>query len=83
MQNFDPALVIYSFAVVLAARAHLPLQRLVGKTGHRLYWIGAGNCTGDEALCAAWMGSFRLHTVQAWLLFHGLDIGRVLGPRKV
>jgi hypothetical protein len=46
-------------------------------------WIHFRTAPGNQTTYVAYlfgfpMGSFRLHTVTAWLLFHGLDISAVL-----
>ncbi|HEX4311746.1 MAG TPA: MFS transporter [Acidobacteriaceae bacterium] len=149
LQNFDPALVIYTFAVVFAAWGVIyhynvwlekPPTRLYWDRGWELYrrggilrslgrvlsvgathlvaqrfiahrsrlrwwmhqclfwgcmlavaitfplvfgWIHFRTLPGDQMIYVTYMfgfatGSFRLHTVTAWLLFHGLDISAVL-----
>ncbi|MEO8595873.1 MAG: MFS transporter [Candidatus Solibacter sp.] len=149
LQNFDPALVIYTFAVVFAAWGVVyhynvwlekPPTRLFWDRGWELYrrrgifrsmghvvslgathlagqrfiahrsrmrwwmhqclfwgcilavaitfplvfgWIHFRTLPGDQLTYVTYMfgfpaGSFRLHTVTAWLLFHGLDISAVL-----
>jgi NNP family nitrate/nitrite transporter-like MFS transporter len=149
LQSFDPALVIYTFAVVVAAwgivyhysvwldkpptrlywergwelfrregiiRGLIRLSKLAGThlMGQRFIahrsrlrwwmhqclfwgcilavaitfplvfgWIHFRTLPGDQLTYVTYlfgfpMGSFRLHTVPAWLLFHGLDISAVL-----
>jgi len=149
LQNFDPALVIYTFAVVFAAWGVIyhynvwlekPPTRLYWDRGWELYrrrgvfrslghmvalggtqlvgqrfiaqrsrlrwwmhqclfwgcmlavaitfplvfgWIHFRTLPGDQLTYVTYMfgfpaGSFHLHTVIAWLLFHGLDISAVL-----
>jgi nitrate reductase gamma subunit len=46
-------------------------------------WIHFRTLAGDQSIYVTYlfgfpMGSFRLHTATAWLLFHGLDISAVL-----
>jgi MFS family permease len=145
LQNFDPALVIYTFAVVFAAwgviyhynvwlekpptrlywdrgwelyrrqgvirslwhvaglgATHLVAQRFIAQRSRLRWWmhqflfwgcllavaitfplvfgwIHFRTLPGDQLAYVTYlfgfpMGSFRLHTVEAWLLFHGLDI---------
>jgi nitrate reductase gamma subunit len=149
LQNFDPALVIYTFAVVFAAWGVIyhynvwlekPPTRLYWDRGWELYrrrgifrsltrmlalggthlvgqrfiahrsrlrwwmhqclfwgcilavaitfplvfgWLHFRTLPGDQLTYVIYMfgfpaGSFRLHTIVAWLLFHGLDISAVL-----
>ena len=149
LQNFDPALVIYTFAVVFATWGVVyhysvwlekPPTRLYWDRGWELYrrrgalrslgrlaslavsnlvaqrfiahrsrlrwwmhqclfwgcllavaitfplvfgWIHFRTLPGDQLTYVTYlfgfsMGTFRLHTVTAWLLFHGLDISAVL-----
>ncbi len=149
LENFDPALVIYTFAVVFAAWGVVyhynvwlekPPTRLYWDRGWELYrrrgilrslvhvvslgathlvgqrfiahrsrlrwwmhqclfwgcllavaitfplvfgWIHFRTLPGDQLTYVTYMfgfpaGSFRLHTITAWLLFHGLDISAVL-----
>jgi hypothetical protein len=149
LQNFDPALVIYTFAVVFAtwgvvyhynvwlekpptrvywdrgwelfrrqgvvqsfgrvvavAVSHLFTQRFIAKrSGLRWWmhqclfwgcllavaitfplvfgWIHFRTAAGDQMTYVTYLfgfpgGSFHLNTVEAWLLFHGLDISAVL-----
>jgi hypothetical protein len=149
LQNFDPALVIYTFAVVFAAWGVIYHYNIwLDKPPTRLYWergwelfrrrgilrslVRVGTLAGTHLaaqnfiarrsrlrwwmhMCLSWgcmlaaaitfplvfgwihfrtlpgdqltyvtylfgfpMGAFRLHTVTAWLLFHGLDISAVL-----
>jgi NNP family nitrate/nitrite transporter-like MFS transporter len=149
LQNFDPALVIYTFAVVFAtwgvvyhynvwlekpptrlywdrgwelcrrrgvvrslwqtgklAVTHLAAQRFIARRSRLRWWmhqclfwgcllavaitfplvfgwIHFGTLPGDQLSYVTFlfgfpMGSFRLHTLEAWLLFHGLDISAVL-----
>jgi len=149
LQNFDPALVIYTFAVVFAtwgvvyhynvwlekpptrlywdrgwelyrrrgvlrglghvaslAVSHLAVQRFIAHRSRLRWWmhqclfwgcllavaitfplvfgwIHFRTLTGDQLTYVTYlfgfpMGSFRLHTVTAWMLFHGLDISAVL-----
>jgi NNP family nitrate/nitrite transporter-like MFS transporter len=149
LQNFDPALVIYTFAVVFAAWGVIyhyniwldkPPTRLYWERGWELFrrrgvlrsfarvfalagthlaaqnfiarrsrlrwwmhmclswgcllavaitfplvfgWIHFRTLPGDQLTYVTYlfgfpMGSFHLHTVTAWLLFHGLDISAVL-----
>jgi NNP family nitrate/nitrite transporter-like MFS transporter len=145
LQNFDPALVIYTFAVVFAAwgviyhynvwlekpptrmywdrgwelyrrrgvirslwhiaglgATHLVAQRFIAQRSRLRWWmhqflfwgclmavaitfplvfgwVHFRTLPGDQLTYVTYlfgfpMGSFRLHTVEAWLLFHGLDI---------
>jgi MFS transporter, NNP family, nitrate/nitrite transporter len=149
LQNFDPALVIYTFAVVFAAWGviyhynvwlekpptrmywdrgwelyrrrgvfrslwhvsalaitHLAAQRFIAHRSRLRWWmhqflfwgcllavaitfplvfgwIHFRTLPGDQLTYVTYlfgfpMGSFRLHTVVAWLLFHGLDISALL-----
>jgi NNP family nitrate/nitrite transporter-like MFS transporter len=149
LQNFDPALVIYTFAVVFAtwgvvyhynvwlekpptrvywdrgwelyrrrgvvrsffrvgslAVTHLAGQRFIAHRSRLRWWmhqclfwgcmlavaitfplvfgwIHFRTLPGDQLTYVTYlfgfpMGSFRLHTIVAWLLFHGLDISAVL-----
>jgi hypothetical protein len=149
LQNFDPALVIYTFAVVSAtwgvvyhynvwlekpptrvywdrgwelyrrrgvvrslfrvitlAVTHLAGQRFIAHRSRLRWWmhqclfwgcilavaitfplvfgwIHFRTLAGDQLTYVTYlfgfpMGAFRLHTVAAWLLFHGLDISAVL-----
>jgi NNP family nitrate/nitrite transporter-like MFS transporter len=149
LQNFDPALVIYTFAVVFAAwgviyhynvwlekpptrlywdrgwelfrrrgilrsltrmvtlgGTHLVGQRFIAHRSRLRWWMHQclfWGCIlavaitfplvfgwlhfrtqpGDQLTYVIYMfgfpaGSFRLHTIVAWLLFHGLDISAVL-----
>lgn len=149
LQNFDPALVIYTFAVVFAAwgvvyhynvwlekpptrlywdrgwelyrrrgvvrslfrvgsltATHLVGQRFIARRSRLRWWmhqclfwgcmlavaitfplvfgwIHFGTLPGDQLTYVTYlfgfpMGSFRLHTIMAWLLFHGLDISALL-----
>jgi NNP family nitrate/nitrite transporter-like MFS transporter len=149
LQNFDPALVIYTFAVVFAAWgviyhynvwldkpptrlywdrgwelcrrlgvvrslgrvaslafSHLAAQRFIAHRSRLRWWmhqclfwgcllavaitfplvfgwIHFRTLPGDQMTYVTYlfgfpMGSFRLHTASAWLLFHGLDISAVL-----
>ena len=149
LQNFDPALVIYTFAVVFAiwgvvyhynvwlekpptrvywdrgwelyrrrgivrslghvaalAVTHLAGQRFIAHRSRQRWWmhqclfwgcllavaitfplvfgwihfrtLPADQLTYVTYLFGFPMGAFRLHTVMAWLLFHGLDISAVL-----
>ena len=149
LQNFDPALVIYTFAVVFAtwgvvyhynvwlekpptrvywdrgwelyrrngvvrslfrvstlAVTHLAGQRFIAHRSRLRWWmhqclfwgcmlavaitfplvfgwIHFRTLPGDQLRYVTYlfgfpMGAFRLHTVAAWLLFHGLDISAVL-----
>ena len=144
LQNFDPALVIYTFAVVFAAWGVIyhynvwlekPPTRMYWDRGWELYrrrgivrsvghvavlavthlaaqrsrlrwwmhqclfwgcllavaitfplvfgWIYFRTLPGDQLTYVTYlfgfpMGSFHLHTVEAWLLFHGLDISALL-----
>jgi nitrate/nitrite transporter NarK len=149
LQNFDPALVIYTFAVVFAtfgvvyhynvwlekpptrvywdrgwqlyrergvlrslgrvgglAVTHLFAQRFIAKRSRLRWWmhlclswgcmlavaitfplvfgwIHFRTLPGDQMTYVTYMfgfpaGSFRLGTVTAWLLFHGLDISAML-----
>jgi len=149
LQNFDPALVIYTFAVVFAtwgvvyhynvwlekpptriywdrgwelyrrqgvfrssgrvlslAVKHLAAQRFIAHRSTLRWWmhqclfwgcllavaitfplvfgwIHFRTAPGDQLTYVTYlfgfpMGSFRLNTVTAWLLFHGLDISAVL-----
>jgi nitrate/nitrite transporter NarK len=149
LQNFDPALVIYTFAVVFAtwgvvyhynvwlekpptrvywdrgwelfrqrgilrsavrltsvAATHLAAQRFIAHRSRLRWWmhqclfwgcllavaitfplvfgwIHFRTLPGDELTYVTYVfgfaaGSFRLHTVTAWLLFHGLDISALL-----
>ena len=149
LQNFDPALVIYTFAVVFAAWGviyhynvwlekpptrvywdrgwelyhrrgilrslahvaalavtHLAAQRFIAHRSRLRWWmhqflfwgcllavaitfplvfgwIHFRTLPNDQLTYVTYlfgfpMGAFRLHTVTAWLLFHGLDISAVL-----
>jgi NNP family nitrate/nitrite transporter-like MFS transporter len=149
LQNFDPALVIYTFAVVFAtwgvvyhynvwlekpptrvywdrgwelyrrrgivrslghvaalAVTHLAAQRFIAHRSRLRWWmhqflfwgcllavaitfplvfgwIHFRTLPGDQLMYVTYlfgvpMGAFRLHTVTAWLLFHGLDISALL-----
>lgn len=149
LQNFDPALVIYTFAVVFAAWGviyhynvwlekpptrmywdrgwelyrrrgivrsvghvtvlavtHLAAQRFIAHRSRLRWWmhqclfwgcllavaitfplvfgwIYFRTLPGDQLTYVTYlfgfpMGSFHLHTVEAWLLFHGLDISALL-----
>jgi MFS family permease len=149
LQHFDPALVIYTFAVVFAtwgvvyhynvwlekpptrvywdrgwelyrrqgvlrslvrvtslAATHLVAQRFIAHRSRLRWWmhqclfwgcmlavaitfplvfgwIHFRSAAGDQLTYVTYifgfpMGSFRLHTVIGWLLFHGLDISAVL-----
>jgi MFS family permease len=149
LQNFDPALVIYTFAVVFAtwgvvyhynvwlekpptrvywdrgwelyrrrgvvrslfrvsalAATHLAGQRFIAHRSRLRWWmhqclfwgcmlavaitfplvfgwIHFRTLPGDQLTYVTYlvgfpMGSFRLHTIAAWLLFHGLDISALL-----
>jgi NNP family nitrate/nitrite transporter-like MFS transporter len=149
LQNFDPALVIYTFAVVFAtwgvvyhynvwlekpptrmywdrgwelyrhrgvvrslfrvstlAATHLAGQRFIAHRSRLRWWmhqclfwgsmlavaitfplvfgwIHFRTLPGDQLTYVTYlfgfpMGSFRLHTTVAWLLFHGLDISALL-----
>jgi NNP family nitrate/nitrite transporter-like MFS transporter len=149
LQNFDPALVIYTFAVVFAAwgvvyhynvwlekpptrvywdrgwelyrrrgivrslghvgalaATHLLAQRFIAHRSRLRWWmhqclfwgcllavaitfplvfgwIHFRTLPNDQLTYVTYlfgfpMGAFRLHTVAAWLLFHGLDISAVL-----
>jgi NNP family nitrate/nitrite transporter-like MFS transporter len=149
LQNFDPALVIYTFAVIFAtwgvvyhynvwldkpptrvywdrgwelyrrrgvvrslfhvgtlAATHLAGQRFIARRSRLRWWmhqclfwgcmlavaitfplvfgwIRFGTLPGDQLTYVTFlfgfpMGSFRLHTIGAWLLFHGLDISALL-----
>jgi NNP family nitrate/nitrite transporter-like MFS transporter len=149
LQNFDPALVIYTFAVVFAtwgvvyhynvwlekpptrvywdrgwelfrrqgvvksfgrvvgvAVSHLFAQRFIAKRSRLRWWmhqclfwgcllavaitfplvfgwIHFRTAAGDQMTYVTYLfgfpaGSFHLNTVEAWLLFHGLDISAVL-----
>jgi NNP family nitrate/nitrite transporter-like MFS transporter len=149
LQNFDPALVIYTFAVVFAtwgvvyhynvwlekpptrlywdrgwelswregvvrsmfragtlALTHLAAQRFIAHRSRLRWWmhqclfwgcllavaitfplvfgwIHFRTLPGDQLSYVTFlfgfpMGSFHLHTLEAWLLFHGLDISAVL-----
>jgi hypothetical protein len=149
LQNFDPALVIYTFAVVFAAWGVVYHYNVwIEKPPTRVYWdrgwelfrrrgilrnlvrissLAVSNLAAQRFIahrsrlrwwmhqCLFWgcllavaitfplvfgwiyfqtlpddqmtyityvfgfpMGSFRLHTVTAWLIFHGLDISAVL-----
>jgi MFS transporter, NNP family, nitrate/nitrite transporter len=149
LQNFDPALVIYTFAVVFAtwgvvyhynvwlekpptrvywergwelyrrrgvvrslfrvstlAATHLVGQRFIAHRSRLRWWmhqclfwgcmlavaitfplvfgwIHFRTLPGDQLTYVTYlvgfpMGSFRLHTIVAWLLFHGLDISALL-----
>ncbi len=149
LQNFDPALVIYTFAVVFAswgvvyhynvwlekpptrlywdrgwelyrkrgifrsllrvgtvAITHLAAQRFIARRSRLRWWmhmclswgcllavaitfplvfgwIHFRTLAGDQLTYVTYlfgfpMGAFHLHTVTAWLLFHGLDISAIL-----
>ena len=149
LQNFDPALVIYTFAVVFAmwgvvyhynvwlekpptrvywdrgwqlyrergvirslfrvgklAATHLAAQRFIAHRSRLRWWmhqclfwgcmlavaitfplvfgwIHFRTLAGDQLTYVTYlfgfpMGSFRLHTLQAFLIFHGLDISAIL-----
>jgi hypothetical protein len=149
LQNFDPALVIYTFAVVFAtwgviyhynvwlekpptrvywdrgwelyrrrgifrslghvaalAVSHLAAQRFIAHRSRLRWWmhqflfwgcllavaitfplvfgwINFRTLPNDQLMYVTYvfgfpMGTFRLHTVTAWLLFHGLDISALL-----
>jgi hypothetical protein len=149
LQNFDPALVIYTFAVVFAtwgvvyhynvwlekpptrvywdrgwelyrrrgvvrslfrvgtlAATHLAGQGFIAKRSRLRWWmhqclfwgcmlavaitfplvfgwIHFRTLPGDQLTYVTYlfgfpMGAFRLHTITAWLLFHGLDISALL-----
>lgn len=149
LQHFDPALVIYTFAVVFAtwgivyhyavwlnkpptrrffertfellrrhgvgrglglagrtAVSHIVTQRFIGERSrlrwwtHQLIfwgcvlavaitfplvfgWIHFGSDPDDQLMYVSYLfgfpvGSFRLHTVLSWVLFHGLDISAAL-----
>ena len=149
LQNFDPALVIYTFAVVFAtwgvvyhynvwiqkpptriywnrgwellrdrgvwrslaylagvAASHLAAQRFIAHRSRLRWWmhqclfwgcllavaitfplvfgwISFRSAPNDQLTYVTYLfgfaaGSFPLHTVTAWLLFHGLDISAVL-----
>jgi len=149
LQNFDPALVMYTFAVVFAtwgvvyhynvwlekpptrlywdrgwelyrrrgifrslfrlgsvAVTHLATQQFIAKRSRLRWWmhmclswgcllavaitfplvfgwihfrtLPADQLTYVTYLFGFPMGAFRLHTVTAWLLFHGLDISAIL-----
>ena len=149
LQNFDPALVIYTFAVVFAtwgviyhynvwlekpptrvywdrgwelyrrrgifrslghvaalAVTHLAAQRFIAHRSRLRWWmhqflfwgcllavaitfplvfgwINFRTLPNDQLMYVTYvfgfpMGTFRLHTVTAWLLFHGLDISALL-----
>ncbi|MDR3700234.1 MAG: MFS transporter [Candidatus Sulfopaludibacter sp.] len=149
LQNFDPALVIYTFAVIFAtwgvvyhynvwlekpptrlywdrgwelgwrggvarslfrtctlAITHLAAQRFIAHRSRLRWWmhqclfwgcllsvaitfplvfgwIHFRTLPGDQLSYVTFlfgfpMGSFHLHTLEAWLLFHGLDISAVL-----
>jgi NNP family nitrate/nitrite transporter-like MFS transporter len=149
LQNFDPALVIYTFAVVFAAWGvvyhynvwlekpptrvywdrgwelyrrrgilrslghvaalavtHLAAQRFIARRSRLRWWmhqclfwgcllavaitfplvfgwIHFRTLPSDQLTYVTYlfgfpMGAFRLHTVTAWLLFHGLDISALL-----
>jgi NNP family nitrate/nitrite transporter-like MFS transporter len=149
LQNFDPALVVYTFAVVFAAwgviyhynvwlekpptrmywdrgwelyrrrgifrslghvavlaLTHLAAQRFIAHRSRLRWWmhqclfwgcllavaitfplvfgwIYFRTLPGDQLSYVTYlfgfpMGSFHLHTVEAWLLFHGLDISAML-----
>ncbi len=149
LQNFDPALVIYTFAVVFAtwgvvyhynvwlekpptrvywdrgwelykrqgvvrsfarvvavAGSHLFAQRFIARRSRLRWWmhqclfwgcmlavaitfplvfgwIHFRTAAGDQLTYMTYVfgfpaGSFRLNTITAWLLFHGLDISAVL-----
>lgn len=149
LQNFDPALVIYTFAVVFAcwgviyhynvwlekpptriywdrgwelfrrrgifrslgrvavlAVTHLAAQRFIAHRSRLRWWmhqflfwgcllavaitfplvfgwIHFRTLPNDQLMYVTYlfgfpMGAFRLHTLTAWLLFHGLDISAVL-----
>ena len=149
LQNFDPALVIYTFAVVFAtwgvvyhynvwlekpptrlywdrgwelyrqrgifrslfrvgtvAVTHLAAQRFIAHRSRLRWWmhmclswgcllavaitfplvfgwIHFRTLPGDQLTYVTYlfgfpMGAFKLHTVPAWLLFHGLDISAIL-----
>jgi NNP family nitrate/nitrite transporter-like MFS transporter len=149
LANFDPALVVYTFAVIFAAYGvvyhynvwlekpptrvywdrgwelyrrrgvlrslgrvvslaftHLAAQRFIAQRSRLRWWmhqclfwgcllavaitfplvfgwIHFRTLPGDQLTYVTYIfgfsaGSFRLHTVQAWLLFHGLDISAML-----